>query len=189
MRKINRPRRLLTASAVLVAGITLRPDAAVARPATPNTSARVGGDFQIVNVQTGKCATVAGGVSSANNVERVQFDCDRHPSRRWILTNFDGSSYLIVNVQTRKCATVAGGVSTANNVELVQFNCDTHPSRRWTLAFNGSSYQIVNAQTRKCMTVAGGVSTANNVELVQFNCDTHASRRWTLRRISVPIDD
>ncbi|WP_327280870.1 MULTISPECIES: RICIN domain-containing protein [unclassified Streptomyces] len=188
MRKNNGTRRLLTASAVLVAGAMLWQDAAVAQPATHNTSARVGGDFQIVNGQTGKCATVAGGVSTANNVELVQFTCDKHPSRRWILTNFNGSSYQIVNVQTRKCATVAGGVSTANNVELVQFTCDTHPSRRWILSYNGSSYQIVNAQTRKCMTVAGGVSTANNVELVQFTCDTHASRRWTLRRIGVPID-
>ncbi|MEV6936572.1 RICIN domain-containing protein [Streptomyces sp. NPDC051132] len=187
--RTSRTRRLLTASTVLVAGAMFWPDIAVAQVATPNTAARVGGDFKIVNVQTGKCATVAGGVSTANNVELVQYNCDTHPSRRWVFANYDGISYQIVNVQTRKCATVAGGVSTANNVELVQYNCDTHPSRRWIISWNGSSYQIVNVQTRKCMTVAGGVSTANNVGLVQFTCDTHPSRRWTVQRVGVPIDD
>ncbi|MEU9719543.1 RICIN domain-containing protein [Streptomyces sp. NPDC047976] len=41
--------------------------------------------YQLVNVQTGKCATVAGGSTTANNHPLVQFDCDTHPSRRWFL--------------------------------------------------------------------------------------------------------
>ncbi|MGW2802465.1 RICIN domain-containing protein [Streptomyces sp. NPDC001269] len=36
-------------------------------------------------MQTSKCATVAGGRSTANNVELVQFSCDTDPSRRWSL--------------------------------------------------------------------------------------------------------
>ncbi|MBT2452765.1 RICIN domain-containing protein [Streptomyces sp. ISL-43] len=134
MRKNAGTRRLLTASTVLVAGgVMLLPEAAVAQPATHSTPARISGTFQLVNAQTGKCATVAGGVSTENNVQLVQFNCDSHPSRRWLVTNSNGTSNQIVNVQTRKCATVAGGVSTENNVELVQFNCDSHPSRRWNL--------------------------------------------------------
>ncbi|MFF1476708.1 RICIN domain-containing protein [Streptomyces sp. NPDC058301] len=191
MRKYNRSRRLLTASTVLVVGgIMLWSEAAVGRPATPDTPAGISGSYQLVNVETGKCATVAGGVSTENNVRLVQFNCDTHPSRRWFISTNNGNGRQFVNGQTRKCATVAGGVSTQNNVELVQFNCDTHPSRRWFVTnWNGSSYQFVNAQTRKCMTVAGGVSTDNNVRLVQFTCDTDPSRRWILRRIAAPIDD
>ncbi|MFD8547852.1 RICIN domain-containing protein [Streptomyces sp. NPDC059649] len=190
MRQSSRKRRLLTASTVLIAGgVMLFPDGAVAQPETGSAPAQVSGTFQLVNAQTGKCATVAGGVSTDNNVGLVQFNCDSHPSRRWLVTNSDGRSNQIINEQTRKCATVAGGVSTDNNVGLVQFNCDTHPSRRWIVTNqSGNSFQLVNAQTGKCMTVAGGVSTDNNVGLVQFTCDSHPSRRWILKRVGGIID-
>jgi cytolethal distending toxin subunit A len=39
----------------------------------------------LVNARTGKCITIAGGVSTGNNVESVQFDCDNDLSRRWII--------------------------------------------------------------------------------------------------------
>jgi glutamine amidotransferase PdxT len=43
------------------------------------------GVHQIRNVQTGKCLTIAGGVSTDNNVVAVQFDCDTDLSRRWTI--------------------------------------------------------------------------------------------------------
>ncbi len=42
-----------------------------------------GGICKVVNPQTGKCLTIAGGVSTANNVEALQYNCDSHPSRTW----------------------------------------------------------------------------------------------------------
>lgn len=81
--------------------------------------------------------TFAGGVSDANNVEMLQFDCDSHPSRRWNITNWNSASYQLVNMQTGKCATVAGGTLTTNNHPLVVFTCDSHPSRRWFLRLAG----------------------------------------------------
>ena len=90
--------------------------------------------FYIKNVQTNKCLTIAGGVSTANNVTALQFDCDSHPSRTWKFSDVTGSGvYQIRNVQTNKCLTIAGGVSTDNNVRSVQFTCDTDLSRRWTI--------------------------------------------------------
>ncbi|MEU2389320.1 RICIN domain-containing protein [Streptomyces sp. NPDC007369] len=186
MRPSPRVRRLSTAATALAAGgLMLLPVPAVALPAAPADPGPVsGGAFQFVNLQTAKCATVAGGVSTANNIELVQFDCDTHPSRRWILTDYNGRSYRIYNDQTDRCATVAGGESAENDVGLVQFTCDTHRSRRWRITNWDSasgSYQIVNAGTGLCMTVAGGVATDNNVGLVQYACDAHPSRRWSLR--------
>jgi hypothetical protein len=88
----------------------------------------------LINVQTGKCVTIAGGVSTDNNVPALQFDCDNHPSRTWRISDVTGTGvYQIRNVQTGKCLTIAGGVSTDNNVTALQFNCDSHPSRRWTI--------------------------------------------------------
>jgi cytolethal distending toxin subunit A len=69
-----------------------------------------GGDiYQIKNVQTGKCLTIAGGVSTDNNVKALQFDCDSHPSRTWRIDDVTGSAvYQIRNVQTNNCLTIAG---------------------------------------------------------------------------------
>jgi len=143
----------------------------------------IANELMLVNTKTGKCLTIAGGVSTANNVEAVQFDCDSHPSRRWMLNEISGNIYQIKNVQTGKCLTIAGGVSTDNNVTALQFNCDSHPSRTWRISdVTGSGvYQISNVQTNKCLTIAGGVSTDNNVTALQFNCDSDLSRRWTIR--------
>jgi cytolethal distending toxin subunit A len=101
---------------------------------TASASVAQTNELMLINVKTGKCLTIAGGVSTQNNVEAVQFDCDSDPSRRWTLSNVTGADvYQIKNVQTGKCLTIAGGVSTDNNVTALQFNCDSDPSRRWTL--------------------------------------------------------
>jgi cytolethal distending toxin subunit A len=141
-------------------------------------------EVMLVNAKTGKCLTIAGGVSTANNVEAVQFDCDSDPSRRWRLNEMSGGNiYQIRNVQTNKCLTIAGGESTDNNVTALQFDCDSHPSRTWRISdvTDSGVYQIRNVQTNKCLTIAGGESTANNVTALQFDCDSHPSRRWTIR--------
>jgi cytolethal distending toxin subunit A len=36
-------------------------------------------------VQTNKCLTIAGGVSTDNNVGALQFNCDTDLSRRWTI--------------------------------------------------------------------------------------------------------
>jgi cytolethal distending toxin subunit A len=78
--------------------------------------------------------TIAGGVSTENNVTALQYDCDSHPSRTWRVSDVTGSGvYQIRNVQTNKCLTIAGGVSTENNVTALQYDCDSHPSRTWTI--------------------------------------------------------
>src|SRR5688572_26311817 len=96
----------------------------------PSVSLAQTSQGKLMNVQTGKCLTIAGGVSTNNNVTALQFNCDSHPSRRWIMRRV-GSAYQIRNVQTGKCLTIAGGVSTDNNVTALQFTCDRHPSRTW----------------------------------------------------------
>ena len=121
----RRSHTALVASGVFVLGLVYAAGVTYAAP-VPN-------EVMLVNAKTGKCLTIAGGVSTNNNVEAVQFDCDSDPSRRWRLNERGGDIYQIRNVQTGKCLTIAGGVSTANNVEAVQFNCDNDPSRRWNI--------------------------------------------------------
>lgn len=144
----------------------------------PFTNQRV----MLVNTQTAKCLTIAGGRSTDNNVTAVQFDCDGDPSRSWSITAAGRGVYQISNVQTRKCLTIAGGLSTDNNVEALQFDCDSDPSRTWKIIATGDGvYQISNVQTGKCLTIAGGRSTDNSVTALQFDCDTDPSRTWRIR--------
>jgi cytolethal distending toxin subunit A len=96
--------------------------------AQPITNQRV----MLINAQTGKCLTIAGGRSTDNNVTALQFNCDSDPSRTWRI-NGTGGVYQISNVQTGKCLTIAGGRSTDNNVTALQFNCDNDPSRTWRI--------------------------------------------------------
>jgi len=151
----------------------------------PITNQRV----MLINAQTGKCLTIAGGRSTDNNVTALQFNCDGDPSRSWSINAAGAGTYQISNVQTHKCLTIAGGRSTDNNVEALQFNCDSDPSRTWRItAAGGGVYQISNAQTGKCLTIAGGRSTDNNVTALQFNCDSDRSRTWRIRPAGQIID-
>src|SRR4026209_1719236 len=110
----------------------------------PARAQEMASELMLVNAKTDKCLTIAGGVSGANNVEAVQFDCDSDPSRRWTLWEKDGGVYQIKSVQTGKCLTIAGGVSTDNNVTALQFDCDDDPSRTWRISdvTGGGGHQI-----------------------------------------------
>ncbi|GIH24564.1 hypothetical protein Aph01nite_28740 [Acrocarpospora phusangensis] len=171
-----------TALKLVVTALTL----GLASVATPAQAAAAPKQVIFVNVQTGKCLTIAGGLSTANNHPAVQYTCDTHLSRRWLMEKGVGGGLRVRNAQTKKCLTIAGGVSKANNVRALQYNCDTHPSRSWTFTPDGKTgnYWIRNVQTGKCVTIAGGVSKANNVEALQYTCDSHPSRVWHLVYVS-----
>lgn len=51
----------------------------------PSHAAPLGHDVMLLNAKTGKCLTIAGGVSTDNNVLAVQFSCDGDLSRRWTI--------------------------------------------------------------------------------------------------------
>src|SRR6266851_634923 len=127
MSTILRAAARLAAPAALVLGLFCASGSAT-------YAAPVNNEVMLINAKTGKCATIAGGLSTDNNVESVQFDCDRDPSRRWMLAERSGNNiYQIRNVQTGKCLTIAGGTVSDNNVRAVQFDCDSDLSRRWTI--------------------------------------------------------
>ena len=176
MTSLRRTPASLVASRVLILGALCAAGAATYGQSA--NSQRV----MLINAQTGKCLTIAGGRSTDNNVTALQFDCDGDPSRSWSINAIGGGVYQVSNVQTGKCLTIAGGRSTNNNVEALQFDCDSDPSRTWRITATGSGvYQISNVQTGKCLTIAGGRSTDNNVTALQFNCDSDPSRTWRIR--------
>jgi hypothetical protein len=113
--------------------VTAKLLAAVLLAAAPIDASRAAnGTKLLINGKTGKCLTIAGGTSPANNIPAVQFDCDGDLSRSWHINNVSGA-VQIQNAKTGKCLTIAGGVSSANNLTAVQFDCDDDLSRTWRL--------------------------------------------------------
>src|SRR6516164_7273406 len=67
--------RFATTLACMVAAI-------VCFSGTAKATVPVGQQVIFVNVKTGKCLTIAGGVSPANSLPTVQYNCDEDLSRR-----------------------------------------------------------------------------------------------------------
>ena len=68
---------VLVASGVFVLGLVYAAGVTHAAP--------VANEVMLVNAKTGKCLTIAGGVSTGNNVDAVQFNCDNDLSRQWTI--------------------------------------------------------------------------------------------------------
>ena len=91
-------------SVACAAAIAVAVTGALTQPARADQTAD---ELMLVNAKTGKCLTIAGGVSTENNVTALQFNCDSHPSRTWVLKEMAGGNvYQIRNVQTGKCLTI-----------------------------------------------------------------------------------
>jgi hypothetical protein len=90
--------------------------------------------FEIRNVRTDQCLTIAGGMSTNNSVPAVQFEGDGDPSRYWYQNDVIGNRvFQLKNVKTGKCLTIKGGTLPDDNLEMVQYDCDQDSSRRWTI--------------------------------------------------------
>src|SRR5262249_41873587 len=103
--------------------VTAKLLAAVLLAAAPIDASRAAnGTRLLINGKTGKCLTIEGGTSPANNLKAVQFDCDGDLSRSWHL-NGVGDAFQIQNAKTGKCLTLVGTIP-ANPLVAVQFDCD-----------------------------------------------------------------
>ena len=82
--------------------VTAKLLAAVLLAAAPIDASRAAnGTKLLINGKTGKCLTIAGGTSPANNLEAVQFDCDGDLSRSWHL-NGVGDAFQIHECENRQ---------------------------------------------------------------------------------------
>ena len=73
----RRPPAARVASGVFILGLSYAAGAVTSGQSI--TDQRV----MLINVQTGKCLTIAGGRSTDNNVTALQYNCDSDPSRTW----------------------------------------------------------------------------------------------------------
>src|ERR1041384_1134038 len=109
--------------AMLVAMTAATVGMAVSAPAASAASpppVPAGAPIWLVNVNSGKCLTIAGG-GLGDNVYANQYGCDWHPSRIWRLVDRGNNTYWIRNDNSGKCLTIAGG-SLGDNVYANQYS-------------------------------------------------------------------
>lgn len=91
-------------------------------------------NWQISNVQSGRCLTVSG-ASNADNAAIVQWDCTKNGNETWqtsapVIHNSVGDYVELINTKSGSCITVQDK-STANNALLLQFRCNGGANQLW----------------------------------------------------------
>lgn len=89
----------------------------------------VGSNYQLVNVNSGKCLEIPGG-STAEGATADQWTCDGGTHQLWTRTSVIGGYVTFTNVHSGKCLQVAGA-STANGAALNQSTCNTGTNQQW----------------------------------------------------------
>jgi len=169
------PRAFAAATTVVVAASVLVPAPAQAAPAIPFLRG-----FQLFNVHSGKCLTIAGRGDGAAVVQR---SCREERSHLWRmrLVTLTGL-FQVENIRSARCLSVAGGAGRA-----VQAPCDDSAARRWRLwDAKGKGFFIRSAISGRCLTVDGG-GRAENAVAVLSTCGPAASRRWDARLIGSTV--
>ena len=139
----------LVASGVFVLGLFYAAGAASA------------GGLMFINAKTNKCLTIAGGLSTANNVEAVQFDCDSDPVAQLVpdLHRAPGRHLLYQERADQQVPDYRRGPE-----HRQQRRSRAIRLRQRSLAHlvpdqhgpPGDIFYIKNVQTNKCLTIAGG---------------------------------
>ncbi|GIF65641.1 hypothetical protein Ais01nite_36760 [Asanoa ishikariensis] len=86
------------------------------------------GEYNIWNIQTGKCLTVLN-AETTNNTPVIQYACNIGLNELWTLP----ADLTIRNVKSGKCLTVQNN-GTANGAKLLQFTCNGGQNQIFTWA-------------------------------------------------------
>ncbi|WP_229812192.1 ricin-type beta-trefoil lectin domain protein [Lentzea flava] len=122
---------------------------------------------QIVGVQSGRCADVAG-ASTANGTQVQLWDCHGGSNQRWVQTS---SKQLVV--YGSKCLD-ASGWGTTNGTKAVIWDCTGAANQQWNVNANGT---ITSALSGLCLDASGN-GTANGTQLVLWSCTGQANQQW-----------
>ena len=140
---------------------------AIAAAVTPPASAAT--YYNLVNQNSGKCMSVAGGGSTANGAKIVQWTCNDHGEQLWYRVGDQ-----LKNRKSGKCLSVSGGGSPDNGAELVQWSCNGSFEQMW----KPSDGYLICHKNGKVASVSGGGSTANSAKIVQWTAHGHADQLW-----------
>jgi hypothetical protein len=157
-------------------------------------------NFELVNVNSGKCLDVQGG-GLGNNVNILQWQCNGGANQRWYAgysmpggpggpgipppppppgigppgpRQFTG---MILNVGSRKCVDVYGD-SRRPGANVQQYACNGGTNQKWVfIAVGRNEYVIQSVNSGMVMEVAGG-RRDNGGNVQQYTWNGGAKQRW-----------
>ena len=126
---------------------------------------------QYANSNSRMCLSVAGGGSTADGADVIQWSCNGGSEQQWKWT--DGQ---LVNWKSGKCLSVAGGGSTANGADIIQWSCNGNPEQQWTYHPHTSEWSNGNG---KYLSVSGSGSTVAGAQIIQWSATGGAEQKWS----------
>ncbi|HEY0638004.1 MAG TPA: RICIN domain-containing protein [Pseudonocardiaceae bacterium] len=90
---------------------------------------RRGGEYKVVNADTGKCLDVYGNHRS-NGTRVIQANCHGRANQRWLVTMLGREQFTLKSVNAGKCLDVTGA-SRDNEAGFIVWACHKKPNQRW----------------------------------------------------------
>ncbi|HVK26683.1 MAG TPA: glycoside hydrolase N-terminal domain-containing protein [Actinokineospora sp.] len=127
----------------------------------------------ISNPQSGRCAELAGGSSSAGTAVQL-WDCNSGTNQNWLYKE----STQAITGKDGICLDATGG-SSADGTKLIGWTCGNQANQKWTLNANGTITGIGG----KCVEAEGG-ATANGTRLQLWTCNGSAAQKWAVALVN-----
>jgi hypothetical protein len=146
--------------------------------------------YRITAKHSGKCLSVAGGMSSLRNGDPlIQWDCiDTEDNQKWQIVPVGDGYYKILAKHSGKAMSVFGGIfSTANDVSIQQWDYNGTANQMWQLSRDAEGcYTIIARHSGKLLDINGGPdATGNGSYAHQWEDVGGANQRWRLTPVPV----
>ncbi|MBC6447396.1 glycosyl hydrolase family 95 catalytic domain-containing protein [Actinokineospora xionganensis] len=140
-------------------------------PVTPPPAVVNGNPIR--NPQSGRCAELAGGSSTAGTAVQLG-DCAGATHQDWIYNETTGA----ITGKDGSCLDASGG-SSADGTKLIGWTCSGSANQKWTLTAGGAITGIGG----KCVEAAGG-ATAAGTALRLWTCNGSAAQKWAVALVN-----
>jgi hypothetical protein len=140
------------------------------------------GNYLVKNVNSAKCADVAGGsLVAGGNV--IQWSCHGVTSQQWKIRDLGTGYYELRNAQSGMCLDVYAA-STADKANVDQWGCNGHYSQQWKfVSVSSGVYELRPRSSGKCLDVTGA-SLLDGANLQQYSCRGVNQQRWRISAVS-----
>jgi hypothetical protein len=134
----------------------------------------LGGNYRIVNRNSGKPLAVAGG-STADGALVVQ----QTGGAAWTVTAASGGAYTLTYTGSGKLLDVPGH-TTSTGAQLDQWTANGGANQQWTLKPTGDGYYTIVSAENGLVADVYGAATGDGAKVVQWTANGGANQQWQL---------
>lgn len=147
----------------------------------PITTPVNGAAYELVNRNSGLCATVSGG-SGADGAGLVQTACTGTPASSWKLDSTADGYYRLVGASSNKSLDAAN-CGTANGTQVRQWSWLANACQEWRPAPAADGYSSLTNRNSGKVLDAAGCSVASGSKVQLWTSLGNACQQWALRPV------